>query len=213
MITRMTSTPARFARPVALALCAVPLVGHASAGVVYTDRVAFEAAVASASLVSAWTEDFEGFASGVLPLGPTVIGGGSAEIAINGQSEITADGLSPLSSGQAWLGSNGGVGDMIQGVGGASLGLRAFGFDYFAEFFGGHSFNHSGGVDTAPDGFEFEALFIGWIGGPGETLDFVNYTPLDSAHAYDNFAAYVVPAPGGVAALALGGLVATRRRR
>lgn len=184
--------------------------GVARAGDIFTDRGAYEAAVLGLGLSPAWSEDFEGFPIGPVPA-PTTIGGGMAEIAISGGSALVIDGT-PFGTGNGWLGDPGGFGETIQGLGGGSLGVSAIGFDYFSEMPGGYNFNHSGGIDSAAMGPPLVPMFVGWIGDPGEVLDFVDYTPGTSSHILDNIVASV-PAPGSAALFGLAGLAAARRRR
>ena len=197
-------------------LLAVLLPQVSQAGTIYTTRASYDAAVVGLSL--SWSEDFEGFEQGVLPIVPTIIGNGSAEIAkAGGTASIIASGstLAPSGSNE-WVGVEGGFGETIQGLAGASLGVNAIGFDYFSEFDGIYNFHHASGVDS--DLLEqpgSAALFVGWVGSGSEVLDFVNYTPSTSAHRLDDIVAHVVPEPSTLilTALALLSLGMTRRRR
>lgn len=193
-------------RVVFCAAGAAVLAGQAHADI-YTSRAAFDAAVAG--LTPAWSEDFEGFAVGPAPM-TLGIGGWSAEIVVGIDGAQIIDGT-PLLTGNGWIGPSMG-GETIQGSGGSSLGLSAIGFDYFSEFEGMYEFHTSTGVESAPMTGSLTPLFVGWIGDPGQTLDFVDYDPGSSAHIVDNFDAYI-PAPGTAALLGLGGLMSMRRRR
>jgi hypothetical protein len=194
-----------------VAVLAVILPHESQAGMIYTDRSAYDAAVAGFSL--SWSEDFEGFALGSTPV-PTIIGGGAAEIAKLGSAEIIANGFTPAPGGaNEWLGVEAGFGETIQGLFGASLGINAIGFDYYSELGGSYNFNHSGGVDSdtpMPDG---TPLFVGWVGSFGEVLDSVDYTPSTSAHILDDIVAQVIPEPASIGLLGLvsGGIFFTRR--
>ncbi len=176
------------------------------AGIIYHDRPAYEAAVED--LLLTWSEDFEGFPLGEAPL-PTPIGGGAAEIDADGGTAAIIVG--PL-TGQSWVGLPGGFGETIQGPAGGSLLLDAIAFDYFSQFEGGYDFHHSGGVDSDDVMPDLEPLFVGWVGGAGEVLDFVDYTPGDSSHVLDNFVAHV-PEPSTFVSASLGALVLGYRRR
>jgi|GEM_PF-6304605 len=193
-----------------ITLCAIVacVAGSAHADI-FTDRASYDAAVAAMGLTTAWDEDFEGFALGSVAV-PTIIGGGAAEIVRAGTAEIIDP--SPIASGQAYLGVEGGIGEIIQGVGGTSLGLSAFGFDYFSELDGMYNFSTSTGVESAPMTPGGLPLFVGWVGEPGEILEFVDYTPGTSAHILDNMSA-AVPAPGTAMLFAMAGVAASRRRR
>jgi len=96
----------------------------------------------------------------------------------------------------------GGVGETIQGVGGASLGVHALGLDYYSEYAGSYNFNHTGGVDSDALMPSLTALFVGWVGAPGEVLNSVDYTP-GSAHGLDDIVAHM----GAVPMLSAGGQV------
>ncbi|MEO1009083.1 MAG: hypothetical protein AAFX79_10970 [Planctomycetota bacterium] len=191
-------------------VCAIVACAAASAHAdIFTDRASFDAAVAAMSFAPAWDEDFEGFGLGLIPT-PTIIGGGAAEIDRAGTAEIIDP--SPIGTGQAYLGVEAGIGEIIQGVGGTSLGVTALGFDYFSELDGMYNFNTSSGIESAMMTPGTTPLFVGWVGDPGETLDFVDYTPGTSAHILDNMTA-AIPAPGTAVLFAIGGLAAVRRRR
>ena len=193
-----------------IALCAIVACASGSAHAdIFTDRASYDAAVAAMALSTAWDEDFEGFALGSVAT-PTIIGGGLAEIARDGTAEIIDP--SPLASGRAYLGVEGGIGEIIQGLGGTSLGLSAFGFDYFSELDGMYNFNTNMGIESAPMTPGVLPLFVGWVGEPGEILEFVDYTPESSAHILDNMSA-AVPAPGTAVLFAMAGMAASRRQR
>jgi hypothetical protein len=68
-----------------LGLTVAAMVTVAEAAMFYTDQLAFDAAVGGHL---AWSENFEGFAPGVLPAGPLSIGGGQAEIFTDGPQQI-----------------------------------------------------------------------------------------------------------------------------
>jgi hypothetical protein len=196
-----------------LTLLAVVLPQASQAGTIYTVRAAYDAAVAGLTL--SWSEDFEGFAQGAAAV-PTIIGGGSAEIAKLGTASIIASGLTlPPSGSNEWLGVESWVGETIQGLLGASLGVSAIGFDYYSQVAGSYNFNHSGGVDSDALMPSETALFVGWVGSSGEVLDFVNYTPSTSAHVLDDIVAHVVPEPSTAILLASGlvGVAARGRRK
>ena len=181
----------------------------ARAGVVYTDPISFSAAVAGLS--PSWGEDFEGF--GVGPVAsPTIVGGGAGQISVapGGMPEILSAG--PVGTGNVWIEGVGGFGERIEGPAESSLGVSAISFDFFSQFEGMYNFNHSGGVDSAAMTPAGAPRFVGWVGGAGETLHFVDYTPGTSSHIIDNIAAFV-PAPGSLALLGAGALAGMRRRR
>lgn len=183
------------------------------AGAIYTTRATYEAAVAGLAL--SWIEDFEGFALGATPV-PTIIGGGSAEITLSGSASIIDAGFSlPPGGSKEWLNDRATVGETIQGLLGASLGVNAIGFDYYSAAGGSYNFHHSGGADSDASRPAVTPLFVGWVGSAGEVLDFVDYTPGTSAHVLDDIVAYVVPEPTTASLLALGlvGIAAGRRHR
>jgi hypothetical protein len=183
------------------------------AGTIYTTRAAYDAAVVGLTL--SWSEDFEGFAQGQTAV-PTVIGGGSAEIAKSGGATIVFTGqtLPPIGSNE-WAALEPGFGETIQGLGGASLAVHAMGFDYVSQLAGSYNFHHSGGVDSDASKPSFTGLFVGWVGSSGEVLDFVDYTPGTSAHTLDDIVAHVVPEPSTAFLFASGlvGLAVRGRRR
>lgn len=194
-----------------LTLLAVVLPQASHAGTIYTTRATYDTAVSGLTL--SWSEDFEGFALGPAAV-PTIIGGGSAEIAKLGTASIVASGSTlPPSGSNEWLGVDPGFGETIQGLLGASLGVNAMGFDYFSEFGGSYNFNHSGGVDSDVLMPSLTAFFVGWVGSSGEVLDFVDYTPSASAHILDDIVAHV-PEPSIALLLGVGllGLAARGRR-
>lgn len=194
-------------------LLAVVLPQVSQAGTIYTTRASYDAAVLGFNL--SWSEDFEGFAQGAVPL-PTIIGGGSAEIAKTGSASIIPSGntLAPSGSNE-WVGVEGGIGETIQGLAGASLGVNAIGFDYYSQFGGNYNFHHSAGVDSDILMPSLTAFFVGWVGSGGEVLHFVNYTPSTSAHVLDDIVAHIVPEPSTLALVALGvlGIGFTRRKQ
>ena len=86
----------------------------AQAGLIYSNQALFNAAVAGMTL--SWSEDFEGFSQGPVPV-PTIIGGGAAEISKAGTARIIPAGATPPPSGaNEWLGVEGGIGETIQGL-------------------------------------------------------------------------------------------------
>lgn len=183
----------------------VTVAASSQAGEIFHDRPAYEAAVEGLGL--SWSEDFEGFPLGEAPL-PTPIGGGAAEISAEGGIALIIQG--PW--GQSWVEDLGGFGETIQGLGGGSLLIDAIAFNYFSQFDGGYNFHYSGGVDSdavMPSG---RPLFVGWVGGAGEVLDFVNYSPGDSSHILDNFVAHI-PEPSTLVSASLGALLLGYRRR
>ena len=71
---------------VAVGLAFAGMATAAQAGTIYTNQALFDAAVAGVPLE--WSENFEGFTTGALPLVPLSIGSGQAEIFTNGPQQI-----------------------------------------------------------------------------------------------------------------------------
>ncbi len=199
-------------------LAILAMTGTAQAGTIYTDEASFNANMAGLNLL--WEEDFyyNGY-QGPVP-NPGQIAGGQAELLVTPITATTSI-LFPASFQYVSQGAT-----LIQGVGGADLGVAAISFNFgnfippgqevIFNLVGGGSNSSTGGLYPSvgdlfgrPSGAIY---FAGWIGTPGELLSnvsFVDGVILDNIRGYE-----VVPIPGAVWLFGSGllGLVGLRKK-
>jgi hypothetical protein len=219
------------AEPAAAAVAV--LATTAQAGTIYTNQALFDAAV---TMPLSWSENFEGFTTGALPVGALSIGAGQAEIFTDGPQEIY---LQTDTGNQAYWNVEV-PGDptflapptIIRGPGSSSLSLSALSFNYNMGGVGNDtyvaSFLSSAGLiatflfETSVsypngEGGQDVPLFLGWVGAPGEFLQQVTLNPRATGILVDNINAHVVPTPAalplfGTGLAGLAWLVRRRRR-
>ena len=196
-----------------VAIALVSVMGSAEAGVVYTDETAFNTAVAGLGSISAWSENFEGFAVGAVA-DPLLLGGGMAEVVDGGTASIGFG-----ATGQNWVQADGSPASaVVRGPGNTGLGLQAISFNFGNQAPQTVTFVGTGGSDTSapfasdPTG----TSFVGWIATGPETVltaqfDQTGGITLDNL---DGFVAHA-PEPGTFLLFGLGaaGLFFANRRR
>ena len=214
----------------AVGLAVAGMATVAQAGVIYTNQALFDAGVAGLPLD--WSENFEGYATGVLPSGPLSIGAGRAEIVTDGPQQVY---LQTSTGNQAyWSVESPGnhPQTIIRGPGSSSLFAKALSFNYnmggcrTCDTIYTASFVSSAGIAndallaftsvSYPNGENGQdvPLFLGWIGAPGEFLQQVTLSPRAAGILVDDINAHAVPLPATLPLFATGlGLMAWFARR